>query len=114
MKNSYVRFLNTVHALKRTNPARTLDATEIEILEYLLLSTYKNQALLVGDVIVLNRYGSQATLHGRIKNLVVLGYLNLIQDKVDGRKKAVVPTKLAFKYIEFLSGCMSKSPKMSS
>lgn len=95
MSNLYIRFLNTLDALGRANPGRALDSTEIQLLEHILLAADQGQTLLVGDLIHLSHFGSQATLHGRIKNLVVLGYLKLIADKVDGRKKSVVPTKLA-------------------
>ena len=113
MSNSYIRFLNTIDALGRANPARALDSTEIQLLEYVLLAADKGQILLVGDLIQLSQFGSQATLHGRIKNLSVLGYLKLVSDKVDGRKKFVVPTKLAHKYVQFLSDCIETSLKKS-
>lgn len=109
MSNLYIRFLNTIDALGRANPGRALDSTEIQLLEHILLAADKGQALLVGDLIHLTQLGSQATLHGRIKNLVVLGYVKLVVDKVDARKKYVVPTKLAQKYVQFLSDCIEAS-----
>ena len=111
--SAYLRFLNTIDALGRSNPGRSLDATEIQLLNHILLAADKNQHLLVGDLIRLKQFGSQATLHGRIKNLSVLGYVKLITDKDDGRKKSVVPTKLAFKYAQFLSDCLEASIKRS-
>ena len=113
MSNLYIRFLNTLDALGRANPGRALDSTEIQLLEHILLAADKGQTILVGDLIHLSQLGSQATLHGRIKNLVVLGYVKLIADKVDGRKKSVVPTKLAYKYVQFLSDCIEASLKKS-
>ena len=111
MSNLYIRFLNTIDALGRSNPGRALDSTEIQLLEYILLATDKGQTLLVGDLIHLSEFGSQATLHGRVKNLAVLGYVKLVADKADGRKKSVVPTKLAHKYVQFLSECIETSLK---
>lgn len=111
MKSLYIRFLNTIDALERSNPGKKLDSTEIQLLEYILLATDKGQTLLVGDLIHLSEFGSQATLHGRVKNLAVLGYVKLVADKVDSRRKFVVPTKLAHKYVQFLSDCMEKSLK---
>ncbi|QWE26714.1 hypothetical protein [Polynucleobacter sp. AP-Ainpum-60-G11] len=113
MNNLYIRFLNTIDALGRANPGRALDLTEIQLLEYVLLAADKGQTLLVGDLIHLSQFGSQATLHGRIKNLAVLGYLKLVADKADGRKKFVVPTKLAYKYVQFLSDCIETSLRKS-
>lgn len=89
MENLYIRFLNTIDALGRANPGRKLDSTEIQLLEYILLAADKGQTLLVGDLIHLSELGSQATLHGRIKNLAVLGYVKLSADKKDGRKNSL-------------------------
>lgn len=113
MNNLYIRFLNTIDALGRANPGRTLDSTEIQLLEHILLAADKGQTLLVGDLIHLSQFGSQATLHGRVKNLAVLGYIKLVGDKEDGRRKFVVPTKLAHKYVQFLSECIESSLKKS-
>ena len=113
MNNLYIRFLNTIDTLGRANPGRSLDSTEIQLLEHILLATDKGQTLLVGDLIHLSQFGSQATLHGRVKNLAVLGYIKLVTDKMDGRKKSVVPTKLAHKYVQFLSECIEASLKKS-
>lgn len=90
----------------RANPGRALDSTEIQLLEHILLAADRAQTLLVGDLICLSQFGSQTTLHGRIKNLVFLGYVKLVADNLDGRKKYVVPTKLAHKYVQFLSDCI--------
>ena len=113
MNNLYIRFLNTIDALGRANPGRALDSIEIQLLEHILLASDRDQTLLVGDLIHLSQFGSQATLHGRIKNLAVLGYVKLDADKIDGRKKSVVPTKLASKYVQFLSDCIETSLKKS-
>lgn len=108
MTNSYIRFLNVVDALARINPGRSLDHLEILLLEYILREAANGKTLLVGDLISLAQYGSQATLHGRVKNLVALGYINLVSDKTDARKKSVAPTKLAQKYAQFMSDCLVK------
>ncbi len=109
MQNSYIRFLNTLDRLDRVNPAQVLDYIEIQLLNYVLSASLQNQSLQVGDLISLDQLGSQATLHGRLKNLTHLGYINLVPDKKDARKKSVLPTKLAMKYAQFMSHCLSKS-----
>jgi DNA-binding MarR family transcriptional regulator len=63
----------------------------------------------VGDLISLSELGSQATLHGRIKNLVVMGYVKLNEDKADGRKKFVTPAAKALRHYEQLSACLEKA-----
>jgi hypothetical protein len=49
-------------------------------------------------------------LHGRLKNLNAMGYIKMAAN-VDGRKKEVVPTKLAFKRYEEISKCLEKAAK---
>ena len=109
MSSAYIRFLNLIDALDRMNPGRALDCLEIELLEYIMQQNSKNNSLLVGDLIGLSHLGSQATLHGRLKNLSAQGYIKLISDKVDARKKFVIPTQLAIKYVKFMSNCLEKS-----
>ena len=113
MPNAYIRFLNLIDALDRMNPGRSLDSLEIQLLEFIVQQQAQNQAVLVGDIIRLNCIGSQATLHSRLKNLALRGYVKLLTDKEDARKKSVIPTKLAVKYIEFMSTCLEKSVKVT-
>ena len=109
MSSAYIRFLNLIDALDRMNPGRALDCLEIELLEYIMQQNVKSNSLLVGDLISLSHLGSQATLHGRLKNLSTLGYVKLLTDNADARKKLVIPTKLAMKYLQFMSDCLEKS-----
>lgn len=111
--SAYIRFLNCLDALNRINPDKKLDATEEQLLNRITVTTSEGKGLLVGDLICLSEIGSQATLHGRIKNLVAMGYVRLNEDKVDGRKKFVIPTAKALKHYELLSTCLEKALKIS-
>ncbi|OZA00169.1 MAG: hypothetical protein B7Y05_25605 [Polynucleobacter sp. 24-46-87] len=110
MPNAYIRFLNLIDALDRINPGRSLDYIEIQLLEYIMQQDARKIPLLVGELIGLSHLGSQAT-HGRLKNLSVLGYVKLVADKADARKKSVIPTKLAIKYVQFMSDFLEKALK---
>ena len=105
---AYIRFLNLIDVLDRINPGKKLDATEESLLDKIVLSAHQDQIILVGDLISLADLGSQATLHGRLKNLRAMGYIEMTVDE-DGRKKHVVPTKLAMKRYEELSKCLEKA-----
>lgn len=105
---AYIRFLNLIDVLDRINPGKKLDSTEESLLNKIVLSAHQNQIILVGDLISLTDLGSQATLHGRLKNLRAMGYIEMAVDE-DGRKKHVVPTKLAVKRYEELSKCLEKA-----
>jgi DNA-binding MarR family transcriptional regulator len=111
-KTSYLRFLNLIDAIDRMNPGKKLDCTEEDLLDKIVLASYAKKVILVGDLISLSELGSQATLHGRLKNLSAMGYIKMAAN-VDGRKKEVVPTKMAFKRYEEISKCLEKAAKAS-
>jgi hypothetical protein len=106
----YIRFLNLIDALDRMNPGKKLDAIEEGLLDNIVLSFHANQSMLVGDLISMSHLGSQATLHGRLKNLSAMGFIEMIAND-DGRKKEVVPTKIALKRYEEISKCLEKAVK---
>ncbi len=108
----YIRFLNLIDALDRMNPGEKLDSVEESLLDKIILSFHENQSILVGDLISLSELGSQATLHGRLKNLSALGYIKMAANQ-DGRKKEVVPSKMALKRYEELSKCLEKALKVT-
>ena len=111
-KTSYLRFLNLIDAIDRMNPGKKLDCTEEDLLDKIVLASYAKKVILVGDLISLSELGSQATLHGRLKNLSAMGYIKMAAN-VDGRKKEVVPTKMALKRYEEISKCLEKAAKAS-
>ena len=106
----YIRFLNLIDALDRINPGKKLESIEESLLDKVIFSFHAKQSILVGDLISLSEYGSQATLHGRLKNLSTMGYIKMAANE-DGRKKEVVPTKVAIKRYEEVSKCLEKAVK---
>jgi hypothetical protein len=108
----YIRFLNLIDVLDRINPGKKLDSIEESLLDKIILSFHAKQSILVGDLISLSELGSQATLHGRLKNLSAMGYIKMAAN-VDGRKKEVIPSKIAIKRYEEISKCLEKAVKAS-
>jgi DNA-binding MarR family transcriptional regulator len=106
----YLRFLNLIDALDRINPGKQLDNIEENLLDKIVSCAHVKESVLVGDLISLADLGSQATLHGRLKNLSAMGYIKMASN-TDGRKKEVVPTKLAIKRYEEISKCLEKALK---
>jgi len=106
IENSYIRFLNVTKALESKVG---LDAIQKQLLDVVMLANLQEKEVLVGDLLALGHVGSQATLHGRVKSLIILGYVKLVTDKIDGRKKQVVPTKLAIKHYDNLSMLLAKA-----
>ena len=111
--SAYIRFLKYLNNLNRINPGKKIDVTEEQLLNKIILTASQGESLLVGDLISFSEIGSQATLHGRIKNLVAMGYVKLNEDKSDGRKKFVTPTAKAIKKYEHLSSSLEKSLRSS-
>lgn len=109
-QSPYIRFLNLIDALDRMNPGKKLDCTEESLLDKIVSSAFEKKPVLVGDLISLSNLGSQATLHGRLKNLSAMGYIKMAANE-DGRKKEVLPTKLAIKRYEEISKCLEKAAK---
>jgi DNA-binding HxlR family transcriptional regulator len=102
-KLSYLRFLGLVDSLDHIKFVNQLESLETTLLNHIAVICSNGQELLVNDLIFLKDYGSPATLHKRIKSLLAKGYIQLIVDAQDGRKKSVVLTKKAHKYFEKLS-----------
>jgi hypothetical protein len=105
---AYIRFLNLLDVLDRINPGKKLDSVDEGLLNKIVLCAHQGQVILVGDLISLAELGSQATLHGRLKNLRAMSLIEMNADE-DSRKKHVVPTKLAIKRYEELSKCLEKA-----
>ena len=108
--SSYVRFLNLIDVLDRINPGKRLDSIEEGLLDKIVLSFHAQESILVGDLISMSELGSQATLHGRLKNLSAMGYIKMAANE-DGRKKEVIPSKIALKRYEEISKCLEKAVK---
>jgi DNA-binding MarR family transcriptional regulator len=108
---SYVRFLKTLAAQQSKNPCKDLDATELNLLHYVVLASTENEHVLVGDLLGLTQYASQATLHAKMKRLIAKGFLTIESNNDDGRKKYVAPSKAASKYISFMSDCLTRATK---
>ncbi len=105
----YIRFLNCISALEEKGSLKKLDAIETHLLDWIMMTFSQGSEILVGDLLALSHISSQATLHGRLKRLITLGYLKQVLDSGDGRKKKIFPTKLAIKRYEKLSKILEKS-----
>lgn len=106
--NAYIRFLNLLEVLNSKNKTRSLDSIEKHLLNSIMLDDHAGQSILVGDVLKLHQIGSQATLHGRLKNLLSIGYIQFVPQE-DGRKKRIMPTNRAYKFFGELSELMLRA-----
>ncbi len=104
----YLQFIEASSALKNLSQFPELDSIEVELLNSIALRWKDNNSLLVNEAISLEKIGSRATLHARIKNLRTKGYVDFHQD-IDGRKKILKPTMLAMGYFSHLSNLLMQS-----
>ena len=109
---SYIRFLNLINSIDHIKSVDQIDSIEEALLNHIALTKLEDQELLVMDIIALEHLGSRATLHKRIKNLVARGYIQLIIDAQDERKKNVVLATKAHRYYERLSKLIDKATKV--
>jgi hypothetical protein len=106
--NAYIRFLNLLEILNSKSKTRSLDSIEKHLLNSIMLDDHAGHSILVGDLLKLHLIGSQATIHGRLKSLRSIGYIQFVPQE-DGRKKRVMPTNRAYKFFDALSECMLRA-----
>jgi hypothetical protein len=104
----YLYFIEATEALKKMPLFPILDSIETDLLNEISLRWQKGNSLLVNEAISLEKIGSRATLHARIKNLRQKGYVDFHND-IDGRKKILKPTMLATGYFSALSQLLEQA-----
>lgn len=109
-KPVYIQFLKQVEMLNSKTKVRSLDSIENLLLNQIMIDDDLGHLTLVGDLLNLRSFGSQATLHGRLKNLHAIGYIKLVEQD-DARKKRVTPTSQAYKRFALLSDYMIQATK---
>lgn len=106
---SYLRFIQLVESIGFMNLSPELDDIETSLLNRISIEVLSGKQVLVGQMLALAQFGSQATIHNRIKSLTANGYLSMKIDQTDARKKYLVPTALSKKRFEILSKALEKS-----
>ena len=106
---AYLRFMQLAESFDRMNLTSKLDHVEKELLDKLISAYYNGEFPLMGDLIALKMIASQATLHSRIKSLIAKGYIDIVADDEDSRKKHLVPTRLALTFYANLSDALVKA-----
>lgn len=86
--NDFVfRMKSVMRAVEMDSGAGGLDALSWEILNRVGDAQTAEETLIVGDIIGNDTFGSPATAHGRLKKLTKQGWLKLVDDPQDGRRK---------------------------
>lgn len=99
---TYLRFLNLVHALRQDSVFPPTDPVEDRMLNTLAARWHTGTKVTVLDVVAMLSEFSATTLHRRLKVLRKKGLIGVDYDDEDGRIKYVVPTKLTREYFSRL------------
>jgi DNA-binding MarR family transcriptional regulator len=106
---AYLRFMQLAESFDYMSLSSKLDHVERELLDKLILAYYNREFPLMGDLTSLKSIASQATLHSRVKSLIAKGFIDIVADDDDSRKKHLVPTKLALMLYQNLSDALVKA-----
>ena len=104
----YLRYIRATGLLEGEIGFTVLESFEGKLLDFIALREIEGKPSLVSDVIFLRKIGSQATLHRRLMQLCINGYLRYGSD-IDGRKKYLELTPKAKDYYSELGKCIIKS-----
>ena len=105
--SAYVRFLNLVESLRRSQPE--LDPIEERLLNSLARAWDQGRQVSVMEAMEGAPDASPATVHRRLKSLQGKGMLALQNDARDNRVKYIVPTPATHDYLNALSRCVAKA-----
>lgn len=106
---TYLRFLNLVHALRETSALPVTDPVEDRMLNTLAARWHTGTKVTVLDVVAMLNEFSATTLHRRMKALRKKGLIGVDYDEEDGRIKYVVPTNLTKDYFSKLGDALVKA-----
>lgn len=107
--HTYFNYLMLLQVVESEFDCPPIDSLEKQLLNHLLINQNLGHKQWVGDLIHLNKLGSQATLHSRIKRLTEKGYLELKPSMNDARKKQVLLSKKSIRHFIELSSCIERA-----
>ena len=106
----YLHFLNLLKSWEHLPSWIQLDSIESQLLNHVSLKSQAGQPPLVSDLMNLDKIGSPATLHNRIKMLRKKGLIEFSYVE-DGRKKYIKPTSQAEIYFANMSDLMMRAAR---
>ena len=106
------KFLQFSASVRRINKRyKLIDYKEVMVLEAVLVAYVEKVSFSVLDLILLSEIASQATLHSVMKGLVAKKLIKTELSKEDARRKYVLPTKIAFDWLQDSSDLLCSSAK---
>jgi len=106
---SYLKFLRLVDAVRQLPDYPQMDGTEVRLLNALTQEWHTGNRVVVLQAMGMLSDVSPSSVHRRLKTLRSKGLISLEEDKVDGRIKYVVSTKLSTKYLSRMNQCLARA-----
>ena len=108
-KDIYVRFLTLLQTLQAKELGDKLDSTAERLLEMITVQHGLEQTLTVTECMELDSIASPATIHRKLDELRLQGWVEFVYDGENRRTKYLVPSSKAYKYFDKVSKLMSKA-----
>jgi DNA-binding Lrp family transcriptional regulator len=106
---SYLKFLLLVRTVRQLPGYPEMDGTEVRLLNALAQEWRSGVRIGVLDAMNLLPDVSPSSVHRRLKTLRTKGLVSLEEDKVDGRIKYVVGTRLFTSYLSKMDECLARA-----
>jgi hypothetical protein len=108
-KDIYVRFLTLLQTLQSKELGEQLDSTAEKLLEMITIQYGLEQTLTVTECMELSTIASPATIHRKLDELRLSGWIDFTYEGSNRRTKYFVPSAKANKYFDKVSKLMSKA-----
>ena len=108
-KDIYVRFLTLFQTLQEKELEGKLDTTAEKLLEIISIQFGQEQTLTVTECMELSSIASPATIHRKLDELRVQGWIEFTYAGENRRTKYLVPSSKANKYFDKISKLMAKA-----
>ena len=105
---SVVRLLNLFGAIRELSPFDALDADEELFLRDLIIRWSGQEQVMVRGLLNDNRYPSSGTAYRRLMKLHDKGLVSFRVPSEDRRKRYVLPTEMARRYISSLEAAVDQ------
>ena len=105
---SVLRLLNLFGAIRELSPFDALDGDEEMFLRDLIIRWGRQDQVMVRDLLNDNRYPSSATAYRRLMKLHDKGLVSFRVPADDRRKRYVMPTDMAGRYIASLEAAVDQ------
>jgi len=108
-KDIYVRFLTLFQSLQAKETEGKMDTTAEKLLETITVHYGQEQTLTVTECMELSAIASPATIHRKLDELRIQGWIEFVYEGENRRTKYLIPSSKANKYFDKISKLMSKA-----